>query len=244
MAHPAPVRARRTRGGRRASGAILTELFLVDDVLGHPDILLIAAATLVVGSGRVRIFALLQALRPNPFAAGWQPPGQDREACSTTRTCGASRTRSTPPARDTADGRIAAGRRARRGRAHRRRGGRGPRRRGRPDRQLADLRRGRRAAAGAHLRRAPGRHREGRRRARAWPSCAGPPRSSSASTPGSRSAGSPRSGHPKPVRTLVDTALGQYAGDLGGGRRTAGGLPDHLRRAAAGHRRHRRPRSR
>ena len=40
---------------------------------------------------------------------------------------------------------------ARRG-AHRRRGGRGARRRGRADRQLADLRRGRRAAAGADLR--------------------------------------------------------------------------------------------
>ena len=63
-------------------------------------------------------------------------------------------------------------------------------------------------------------------------------------TPASRSAASRRSGHPKPVRTLVDTALAAYDEIWAAGGVPAGGLPDHLRRAAADHRRHARPRSR
>ena len=89
-------------------------------------------------------------------------------------------------------------------------GRRGARRRGRPDRQLADLRRRRRAAAGAHLRRAPGRHRQGRRAARRHRAAAGPRPSSSASTPARPIGGVAPLGHPKPVRTLVDTALAEY----------------------------------
>jgi NAD(P)-dependent dehydrogenase (short-subunit alcohol dehydrogenase family) len=92
-------------------------------------------------------------------------------------------------------------------RAHRRSRRRRARRRGRPDRQLADLRRGRRAAARADLRRPPGRHRQGRRRPWASAKLGGPRPEFVREHTGQAIGGVAPLGHPKPVRTLVDTAL-------------------------------------
>ena len=85
--------------------------------------------------------------------------------------------------------------------------------------ELAGVRRGRRAAAGADLRRAPGRHGQGRRPDRCG---AGAPGVSGLRArrdgPGDRGRGPV--GHPAPLRTLVDRALEQYAEVW-----AAGGIP-------------------